>query len=205
VPERHTNGLPGILFSGVVLLLGLSSLWIAYAASNEAEPVAAVAPIIPPAVKGEQCVADTDLMRTDHMKFLNHQRDSTVIDGVRGEPFSLVACVDCHAQTTAEGKPVRIDAEGQFCESCHSYAAVKIDCFTCHAAVPEQEELIGLQQNRKFMKDENNLSAHPETVGTGNNVGWISLRIHRWRYSVVDAQAYPPYENHIFSSFVDEH
>lgn len=150
--KDRTNGLPGILFSGILLVLGLSSLWIAYAAtSNDAEPVVAAAvPIIPPAAKGEQCVADTDLMRTDHMVFLNHQRDSTVIDGVRGEPFSLVGCVDCHAQTTVEGKPVRIDAEGQFCESCHSYAAVKIDCFTCHAAVPEQDKVIGLKLESKI-------------------------------------------------------
>ena len=66
-----------------------------------------------------------------------------MIDGIRGEPFSLIDCVNCHAQTTADGTPIRIDAEGQFCESCHAFAAVKIDCFTCHAAKPEQSELIG--------------------------------------------------------------
>jgi len=77
------------------------------------------------------------------MDLLNHQRDRTVIDGIRGEPFSLVDCVNCHAQTEADGTPVRIDAEGQFCESCHAFAAVKIDCFTCHAAKPEANELIG--------------------------------------------------------------
>jgi len=130
----------------VAVLLGLSSLWFAAAATEESESVtktiSQIAPVIPPA-KGEQCVADTALMRTDHMKLLNHQRDETVIDGVRDKPFSLVDCVDCHAQTSAEGKPVRIDAEGQFCESCHAFAAVKIDCFSCHAAVPEQKELVG--------------------------------------------------------------
>jgi len=116
------------------MLAGFSGLWFANAAT---------APVIPPATKGEQCVADTALMRTDHMDLLNHQRDDTVIDGVRGEPFSLVECVNCHAQTAADGTPVRIDAEGQFCESCHAYAAVKIDCFTCHAAKPDQTEVIG--------------------------------------------------------------
>lgn len=130
------------------VLLGLSSLWFVAAATEESEletqseGVSQIAPVIPPA-KGEQCVADTALMRTDHMTLLNHQRDETVIDGVRDKPFSLVDCVDCHAQTSAEGKPVRIDAEGQFCESCHAFAAVKIDCFSCHAAVPEQKELVG--------------------------------------------------------------
>ncbi len=101
-------------------------------------------PEILPAAKGDQCVAETQFMRENHMKMLDHQRDETVIDGVRGNPFSLVGCVDCHAQRDADNKPVRIDAEGQFCESCHTYAAVKIDCFSCHAAIPDDtKEVIG--------------------------------------------------------------
>ncbi len=106
-------------------------------------------PIIPPASFGDQCVADTEIMRKQHMSLLNHQRDETVIEGVRGNPFSLVGCVNCHAQKDDNGQAIRIDAEGQFCESCHAYAAVKIDCFSCHAALPEEgfgntHEVIGL-------------------------------------------------------------
>ena len=59
--------------------------------------------------------------------------------------------VNCHAQTAADGTPVRIDAQGQFCESCHRFAAVKIDCFTCHAAVPEQGKLIGLNNSAQSL------------------------------------------------------
>lgn len=83
-------------------------------------------------------MADTDFMRRNHMDLLVHQRDETVIRGIRDEPFSLVECVDCHAQTTDAGEPIRVDAEGQFCASCHAYTAVKIDCFGCHAALPDQ-------------------------------------------------------------------
>ncbi len=93
-------------------------------------------PIIPKG-KGEQCVADTDFMRRNHMDLIVHQRDETVIRGIRDEPFSLAECVDCHVQTDANAKPIRIDAEGQFCSSCHTYVAAKIDCFGCHAAVPD--------------------------------------------------------------------
>ncbi len=100
-------------------------------------------PVIPPAAYGDQCVADTDLMRREHMALLDHQRDETVIEGVRGEPFSLVTCVNCHAQRDDSGEAIRVDAKGQFCESCHTYAAVKIDCFTCHAALPEADKVIG--------------------------------------------------------------
>ena len=141
MPSLHKRGNLHVLIT-VALLFSTSSLWLARAASTDSEP--SEGPIIPPAAQGEQCVADTALMRTDHMELLNHQRDETVLDGVRGEPFSLVGCVNCHAQTRADGTPVRIDEEGQFCQSCHAFAAVKIDCFTCHAAIPEQEEIIGL-------------------------------------------------------------
>lgn len=125
----------GLLAIAAVLLLTTSKLWLGSAVAQ---------PEIPPATKGEQCVAETDFMRKNHMKMLNHQRDETVIDGVRGNPYSLVGCVDCHAQRDAGNKPVRIDAEGQFCETCHAFAAVKIDCFSCHAAIPDDSsELIG--------------------------------------------------------------
>jgi hypothetical protein len=30
-----------------------------------------------------------------------------------------------------------VTAQGQFCQGCHAYTAVKIDCFSCHASVPE--------------------------------------------------------------------
>ena len=93
-------------------------------------------PFIPKG-KGESCVAETDFMRRDHMRLLVHQRDETVLRELRDEPFSLSECVDCHVQVSDDGVPLRVDAEGQFCQSCHAYAAVKIDCFGCHAALPE--------------------------------------------------------------------
>lgn len=88
-----------------------------------------------PTGKGESCVEPTGVMRRDHMKFLLHQRDETVHGGVRGSKHSLVGCIDCHVQRS-QGVPVPVNAEGQFCESCHSYAGVRMDCFECHAAVP---------------------------------------------------------------------
>lgn len=86
--------------------------------------------------KGEQCVAETDYMRRFHMKELSHQRDETMHDGIRTKRFSLKECVACHATTDADGKTVSVNAPGQFCASCHEYAAVQIDCFQCHATKP---------------------------------------------------------------------
>ena len=93
-------------------------------------------PMLVKAAKGEACVEPLPVIRRDHMKFLMHQRDDTVHGGVRGARHSLVGCIDCHAAKDDAGQWVRIDAPGQFCASCHAYAAVKIDCFQCHAALP---------------------------------------------------------------------
>ena len=93
-------------------------------------------PILVKAAKGEACVEPLPVIRRDHMKFLMHQRDDTVHQGIRGARHSLVGCIDCHAAKDDAGRWVRIDAPGQFCESCHAYASVKIDCFGCHAALP---------------------------------------------------------------------
>ena len=86
--------------------------------------------------KGEACVADTDYMRRYHMTELDHQRDETMHRGVRTRKFSLKECVACHATPAPTGGYVSINAPGQFCRSCHDYAAVTIDCFQCHAARP---------------------------------------------------------------------
>lgn len=78
--------------------------------------------------RGEACVAPVAEMRRDHMKMLVHQRDRTMRQGVRETRFSLKGCVDCHASRET-GSVLGSDG---FCESCHTYAAVKIDCFECH-------------------------------------------------------------------------
>ena len=86
---------------------------------------------------GQQCVEPTDVMRRGHMNFLMHQRDATVHQGVRTTKHSLTGCVDCHVQQDARGKAIPVNAPGQFCESCHQYAAVSLDCFECHATTPD--------------------------------------------------------------------
>jgi predicted CXXCH cytochrome family protein len=87
--------------------------------------------------KGEKCVADTDWMRRNHMTVLSHQRDDTVHDGIRTTRFSLKGCIECHAVKGADGNPVTIANDKHFCRTCHDYAAVRVDCFECHASRPE--------------------------------------------------------------------
>ncbi len=90
-----------------------------------------------PRGKGTSCVAPTEMMRKNHMDYLLHQRDLTVRNGVRTERYSLVGCVQCHAQKNDHGNFIAVDAPGQFCQSCHDFASVKLDCFECHATKPD--------------------------------------------------------------------
>ena len=83
--------------------------------------------------KGDRCVADKDTMRRDHMKFLKHQRDKTVREGIRTTQYSLNECISCHASQKTGSV---IGSNDNFCQSCHAYAAVKLDCFECHQAKP---------------------------------------------------------------------
>ncbi len=81
--------------------------------------------------KGGQCVEDPKLMRTIHMNGLLHQRDETMHKGIRGKKHSLAGCVECHASTKTNSV---LGSKEAFCEGCHTYAAVKLDCFECHTS-----------------------------------------------------------------------
>lgn len=94
-----------------------------------AAPALAGAP--KPVIKIEnpgQCIAPAEEMRHNHMEMLKHQRDRTLRQGIRGEKASLNECINCHASKTS-GSVLGKDG---FCQECHSYAAVKLDCWDCH-------------------------------------------------------------------------
>jgi hypothetical protein len=85
--------------------------------------------------QGDKCVEDTEYMRRNHMKVLNHHRDKTVHEGIRTKQHSLKNCIECHATPDASGQRTVLGKD-HFCQSCHTYAAVKIDCFQCHSSKP---------------------------------------------------------------------
>ena len=118
----------------LVYMAGLAVVSTALAQNDAANGVPL--PVIPMG-QGESCVEDTDFMRRNHMNLLKHQRDETVLDGVRGSQYSLKECISCHAVMGADAKPVTVSDPGHFCRSCHEYAAVSIDCFQCHASRPD--------------------------------------------------------------------
>lgn len=116
-----------------LLVLGL--VWLTQAGAGEIKRYV---------VEGSQaagldaCVEPTERMRRMHMEFIKHQRILTVHQGVRNTKHSLAGCVDCHVSYDAQQRPRPINAPDQFCGACHRYAAVKLDCFDCHAAVPNR-------------------------------------------------------------------
>ncbi len=111
--------------------------------------------------KGDQCVEDTAFMRRNHMKMLHHQRDETMHNGIRTKQFSLKECIDCHAVPGTDGQPVKVSDPKHFCRSCHDYAAVKVDCFECHASTPEASG----QAANEAMPDHSDVAALAEYLG----------------------------------------
>lgn len=89
--------------------------------------------------RGEGCVEPTEVMRSQHMKFLLHHRDETVLFGIRTKKYSLKNCISCHVSEDQAGNYIRINSEGQFCQECHEEAAVHLDCFQCHATTPRKK------------------------------------------------------------------
>lgn len=123
-----------LLAVGAVVLTTAALAWAGVDSTSAPKSGVASKPVITKAVKGEQCVEDTDFMRRNHMDVLDHHRDKTVIEGVRTKKYSLKECINCHASETT-GSVAK--SKDDFCVSCHSYAAVKIDCFECHSTKPQ--------------------------------------------------------------------
>lgn len=149
----------------VMAVAGLFAATMTVAAQAEADkaankPARAAQPVII-IEKDGKCVEDTDLMRRDHMKFILHQRDQTVHAGIRTEKHSLKNCVNCHASSKTNSV---LGKEG-FCESCHTYTSVSIDCFSCHTSSPEKKAAIPAVANGE--KSPGQSLAPPESASTG--------------------------------------
>ena len=117
-----------------VLLLSVG----AYAASNAVDKLGRTAKpeiVIDRSKSGEKCVEETSYMRKNHMKLLMHQRDETMHKGIRTKEHSLQNCIACHASTKDNNV---LGSNEHFCQGCHTYAAVKLDCWECHASKPKQ-------------------------------------------------------------------
>ncbi|MGP1675965.1 MAG: hypothetical protein ACTS6J_02275 [Burkholderiales bacterium] len=109
-----------------ICLLALLLPALAFASDRVPKPVIDIA-------RPGKCVEDTAIMRRQHPDMLKHQRDLTMHEGIRTKKYSLKECVACHAST----KTGSVLGDKGFCQSCHAYASVKIDCFSCHSSKPK--------------------------------------------------------------------
>jgi len=123
----------------LLALVLLAMAGVVYA-DDEKAGVDPLLPVIPEG-RGESCVEDTAFMRRNHMELLKHQRDETMLKGVRSTQHSLKECLNCHVVYGPDSVPVTVSNPTHFCRSCHDYAAVSIDCFECHASRPETADL----------------------------------------------------------------
>lgn len=123
-----------IIIGGIVTVAaGLFAATAAFSADVAGAKSTSIGPTIK-IYKGDKCVEPTEEMRRNHMKYILHQRDKTMHQGIRTTKYSLKNCIDCHA----DPKTNTVLGKDGFCESCHVYASVSIDCFSCHSPSPEQ-------------------------------------------------------------------
>jgi hypothetical protein len=148
-------------------------------AAPAAEPAGRVAKPSISVDRSTQCIDSPEVMRRTHMDMLRHQRDRTVRQGIRGEKVSLNGCIDCHAGPGAGAAAgSAVGSPQAFCETCHRYAAVKLDCFECHqprpdGAQPARAQADGQSQGRAAQAAQAFLAAPAAVPGnaSGNAPG----------------------------------
>jgi len=151
--------------SGLLALVVFAILWVpALVSAGDS-----LLPVVPEAQRrvseSQGCVEPTADMRRNHMKYILHQRDETMHEGIRTKQFSLEQCIDCHVSSAPDAP--RVSSEQHFCSSCHTYAAVNIDCFECHAdrpaANPGKLSMVPVTAPDRLQTDENPVAMSPES------------------------------------------
>lgn len=125
----------GSILTGLVIFLGLVTFPFWYglgSAAPSSEPrldTPAIAQL-----PEKQCVEDTAVMRSSHMKLLEEWRTEVVREGKsfylaeNGKKYQMSlqnTCMKCHS------------SKAQFCDQCHNYVRAQADCWTCHVAPRE--------------------------------------------------------------------
>lgn len=137
-----------------------------------------------PEGEGIKCVKPEEEMKRNHMNYILHQRDATMQKGIRAnienEGYSLAECIDCHVEPNEQGEIASHKSEEHFCNACHSYASVTIDCFECHADRPQKfikrtsdtkkDARKDIEEQLKTVLNENKLSVETNTSTQGDNL-----------------------------------
>lgn len=124
-----------------------------------AEDRSSLWPDIPKAT-GAPHAEGNEYWRKHHMEMMRHDRDLTMRDGDRQIAASLKGCFDCHTVRDASGATLTYASEKHFCRSCHDFAAVKVDCFTCHRSTPD-----GIDEHAGQAGRADDILAYLRTIG----------------------------------------
>jgi len=117
-----------LIFAGLAVLVGLITFpfWQAAAARSTSS-----GPDLQLPTNAQNCVESTEYMRSSHMQLLNEWRDDVVrrqqrsYEGYDGQVYEISLTKTCLGQCHTD--------RTQFCDVCHSYAAVPTPyCWNCH-------------------------------------------------------------------------
>ena len=124
-------------------------------------------PDIPEPLRGDSCVEETEDMRRNHMDYLKGHRDEVMHQGIRTKKYSLKECLSCHVPTEGEARQAGRSEDQHFCQNCHEYAGVELDCFQCHNTRPQEPRLPHplKPRDQQTMQD----AGHPATAELLNN------------------------------------
>lgn len=114
----------------------------------------------------QECVEPEDEMKRNHMKYILHQRDETVHEGIRTRQYALEECINCHASKDENGEYIRVEDSRHFCAACHTYTATKIDCFQCHSDVPVRSSTLHKLQSSTGVHHDMSLKWTPISSAT---------------------------------------
>ena len=109
-------------------LLALAAALAAGAPAVTADPGRVPLPVLE-VDRTTTCVAPPDVMRREHPRMLERRKDLTVRYGVRGGKEALTSCIECHADRQTRAV---VSTPQAFCQACHDYVAVRLNCFECH-------------------------------------------------------------------------
>ncbi len=123
-----------LMQKALITIAGTVAIALSSFAVADDKEKASFGPHVPHPTNGStECVQPEDEMKKNHMKYILHQRDATMHEGIRTKTYSLKECINCHVPENSE---VRYGDDKHFCSSCHNYAGVSIDCFQCHTDRP---------------------------------------------------------------------
>lgn len=138
-------------------------------------------PKIPPA-KGAHCVRPVAWMLKNHMKLLMQLRYQAVHEGIRHRRESLPGCMNCHVSKLADGRYPSVNSPKFFCNACHDYVGVRIDCFSCHTNRPDAAFAPATQADEESVfaaRPASEVAAAPGRPGGGASAA--TARPMRWR------------------------